>query len=284
MKPMRFKSILLIIAVVTLLASCGQRKDAGEDSRMGHTNDELRLKGDRTIYGLASEGCTDSVVVLLPNDGSDPVRYNIIDATRNHKIMGKLKVGDWIGIVTNPNDPKVADLVIDLDQLKGIWCYIVMPQIRDYATMSPRLQKRMMQNMPDSLKRLYMIPREYGFWMKRHWTAQSVGYVPAASSLEDESPVVYPRLSFFTEWHIWNGKLVMTSGQVKMKKDSDNYEVTDLRYDTCDIDYLQNDSLVLSSEGITRSYYRKNSLSDVNKKARAIAAQLSSQALKEAKE
>ena len=244
----------------------------------------MKLKGDKTVYGLACEGCTDSVVVLLPNDGSDPVRYDIIEATQQRQIMGKIKVGDWIGVVLNPQDRHKADLVIDLDELKGIWCYIVMPKMREYATMSPRLQKRMMQAMPDSLKQLYMIPREYGFWMKRHWTAQSVGYVPEASSLEDESPVVYPQLSFFTEWHILNGQLVMTSGQVRMKGGNGNYEVTNLRYDTCKIEYLQDDSLVLSSDGIMRSYYRKANINDVNRKAKAIAAKLSQEALKQAKE
>ncbi|MCI6619137.1 MAG: lipocalin family protein [Prevotella sp.] len=281
---MRIKSVMLIIAAAVLAASCGHSEDPGRLTRSGHSNDELKLKDDKTVYGLACEGCTDSVVVLLPNDGSDPVRYNIIEATRQRQIMGKIKVGDWIGVVLNPQDGKKADIVIDLDELKGIWCYIVMPKMRDYATMSPRLQKRMMQAMPDSLKQLYMIPREYGFWMKRHWTAQSVGYVPEASSLEDESPVVYPQLSFFTEWHILNGQLVMTSGQVHMKGGNGNYEVTNLRYDTCKIEYLQDDSLVLSSDGIIRSYYRKANISDVNRKAKAIAAKRSQEALRQAKE
>ncbi len=281
---MSIKSLVQIIAIAVLAVSCGHSGDPGRLTQSGHSNDELKLKGDKTVYGLACEGCTDSVVVLLPNDGSDPVRYDIIEATQQRQIMGKIKVGDWIGVVLNPQDRHKADLVIDLDELKGIWCYIVMPKMREYATMSPRLQQRMMQAMPDSLKQLYMIPREYGFWMKRHWTAQSVGYVPEASSLEDESPVVYPQLSFFTEWHILNGQLVMTSGQVRMKGGNGNYEVTNLRYDTCKIEYLQDDSLVLSSDGIMRSYYRKANINDVNRKAKAIAAKLSQEALKQAKE
>lgn len=281
---MSIKSLVQIIAIAVLAVSCGHSGDPGRLTQSGHSNDELKLKGDKTVYGLACEGYTDSVVVLLPNDGSDPVRYDIIEATQQRQIMGKIKVGDWIGVVLNPQDRHKADLVIDLDELKGIWCYIVMPKMREYATMSPRLQKRMMQAMPDSLKQLYMIPREYGFWMKRHWTAQSVGYVPEASSLEDESPVVYPQLSFFTEWHILNGQLVMTSGQVRMKGGNGNYEVTNLRYDTCKIEYLQDDSLVLSSDGIMRSYYRKANINDVNRKAKAIAAKLSQEALKQAKE
>lgn len=31
------------------------------------------MKGDKTVYGLACEGCNDTVIVLLPLDNSDPV-------------------------------------------------------------------------------------------------------------------------------------------------------------------------------------------------------------------
>ena len=64
--------IFLTMAVLTLMMSC---RDGGQmDSRKGYLNDELKLKGDMTVYGLACEGCSDSVIVLLPNDGRDPVR------------------------------------------------------------------------------------------------------------------------------------------------------------------------------------------------------------------
>ena len=190
----KYHSILLLVTfVVALLVSCGGKNNDENSPTRGKMNDELKLEGDKTIYGLACEGCSDSTVVLLPNDGSDPVYYDIIDATRNHKIMGKPKVGDWIGIVLNPEDSTVADLVINLDELKGTWCYVVMPKMRDYDKLSAKLQKRLMRDMPDSIKETFMIPREYGFSLKRQWTAQSVGYV-RESSLQ-ESPVVYPRLA-----------------------------------------------------------------------------------------
>ena len=266
----------LAMAAVTFM-SCGDSRQVSK----GHLNDELKLKGDLTVYGLACEGCSDSVIVLLPNDGSDPIRFNVIEATRRGKIMGQLKVGDWIGVVTNKEDSTVADMVIDLDQLKGIWCYIVMPKLKDYEQMSPRLQKRIMRDMPDSIKKTYLIPREYGFWMKRQWSCMSVGYVREQTSLEEESPVVYPPLGYFTAWHIWNGYLVITAGTPKMGKDN-KLEVTDLVNDTCTIDYFKGDSLVLTSNGVTRSYYRKNNIEDINKKAKAIASMQAKKALKEA--
>lgn len=52
---------------------------------------------------------------------------------------------------------------------------------------------------------------------------------------------------------------------------------------TCDIDYLGNDSLVLSSDGESRSYYRNSDVKNINKKAREIAAQRKEKALKEIK-
>lgn len=274
----------IIVCIVTMLiAACGSDEKKVEK---GHLNDELKLTGDKTIYGLACEGCSDSTIVLLPNNGGDPISYNIIDATRNKKVLGKPKVGDWLGLVLNPRDSTVADLVIDLDELKGTWCYIVMPKMRDYENMSKRMQLRMERNMPDSVKATYMIPREYGFSLKRQWTASSVGYVRTKSSLEDESPVVYPQLSYFTEWHIWNGKLVMTSGEPDISniEKSSKIKLKNISQDTCDIVYLRDDSLVLASEGVSRSYYRQSSSSAINKKAQQIAERLAKEALQAATE
>jgi hypothetical protein len=156
-----------------------------------------------------------------------------------------------------------------------------MPQMRDYDKMSEKLQRRIMRDMPDSIKNTYLIPREYGFTLKRQWTAQSVGYV-RESSLE-ESPVVYPKLGYFTEWHIWNGKLIMTSGDPVFSKGSSRPTIKNQRLDTCDIDYLGNDSLVLSSDGMSRSYYRNSDVRNINKKAKAIANKQAQKALESIK-
>lgn len=265
-----------------LFGACSGDK-ATKDLSNIQVESELKITGDKTVYGLACEGCNDSTVLLLPNDGSDPVKYDIIDATRNHKVRGKIKTGDWICLLTNKNDKHVADFVMDLDQLRGIWCYIVMPKMRDYDKMSKRLQARMMENMSDSMKETFLIPREYGFWLKRQWQAQSVGYVKESSTLAEESPVVYPQLGFYVAWGIWNGKIIIARGTPKFS-DTGQVTVTNMVNDTCDVDYLDADSLVLSSDGVSRSYYRKNDINDVNKRANAIAAMRSKQALQQATE
>lgn len=275
------KNIILGLVAAATIVACGDKKDMKEELQK-MTNDELLLKGDSTIYGLACEGCTDSVIVLLPNHGGDPVRYDIIDAFRNKRVLGKPKVGDWIGLILNRHDSLVADMVIDLDELKGTWCYVVMPKIKDYDKLSPRLQRRMLRDMPDSVRDTYLIPREYGFSLKRQWTAQSVGWVPPQNALEDESPVVYPSLKLFTEWHIWNGKLVMTSGELRAKgKDSQEVTVENTENDTCDILYLRGDSLVLGAGNQSRSYYRRTNVEDINKRAREIATEQARKALEE---
>ena len=44
-------------------------------------------KGDKAIYGLACMGCTDSAVVMLPNQGGDPVKYNISKSTATTRYL-----------------------------------------------------------------------------------------------------------------------------------------------------------------------------------------------------
>ena len=279
----RTKAIFAAWGLVALMAACVQKeteKPLPDPTSEGKLNREQLLEGDSTIYGLACEGCNDSVVILLPGDGSDPVTYNIIDAHRHNRVMGRLKVGDWIGLMRNPADSTVADFVLNLDELKGTWCYVVMPKWRDATNMTPQAQAILEESMPDSVKKEFFVPREYGFSLKRQWTAQSVGYV-RKSPLEDQSPVVYPRLLYFTEWHILNCRLVMTSREYQKKDDSEEMELAGYRNDTCDVVYLTGDSLVLSSDGESRGYYRRTNVADINKEARQKAAEQQKRALQE---
>lgn len=279
----RTKAIFAAWGLVALMAACVQKeteKPLPDPTSEGKLNREQLLEGDSTIYGLACEGCNDSVVILLPGDGSDPVTYNIIDAHRHNRVMGRLKVGDWIGLMRNPTDSTAADFVLNLDELKGTWCYVVMPKWRDATNMTPQAQAILEESMPDSVKKEFFVPREYGFSLKRQWTAQSVGYV-RKSPLEDQSPVVYPRLLYFTEWHILNCRLVMTSREYQKKDDSEEMELAGYRNDTCDVVFLSGDSLVLASDGESRGYYRRTNVADINKEARQKAAEQQKRALQE---
>ena len=281
---MSLKALFIFLLACFAITACRNNKQetVKTDTKANYTQ---ALKGDSTIYGLACEGFSDTAVVLLPNGGGDPVTYNILRANRRHRVLGRIKTGDWIAVVLNPTNKHVADVVIDLEQLKGIWCYIVMPQLRGHEAMTDQEQTQAMRAMSDSLKDLYFVPREYGFWLKRQWEATSVGYVQESSTLAEESPVEYPPLGWFVAWHIWNGKFVMTSGKPKYSgKDNTVVGYEHVAYDTCTIEYLDDDSLVLSDRDGARSYYRKNDVNDLNKRAKAIAAMRSKQALKETTE
>lgn len=266
----------LALSVLTALVSCNT-KEVKDSEQPVYTQ---RLQGDNAVYGLACDGCNDTVIVVLPEDNSDPVTYNIMEAKRRNRIMGKIQIGDRLCIVLNKKNKKEADVVVDIDKLAGIWCYIVMPKMRDAEQLSAKAQARMMNNMSDSVKETYLIPREYGFYLKRDWIATSVGYVDDNNALAQESPVEYPPLGYFTAWHLWNGMLVITSGKPSSKN---NVQINpkSLHNDTCSIDYLDGDSLVLSSDGVSRSYYRKENINDINRRAQAVANELKKKALKE---
>lgn len=274
----RYAGYLVIMLVITVfVADAIQRKNEVVPKQKTKQLITTTMHGDETVYGLACEGCNDSVLVLLPEDGSDPVTYNILEATRNKRIRGDVNIGDRIALVLDTTDKRKATLVIDIDELEGIWCYMVMPKLRDFAGMTNRQQAKKLAQMSDSLKQTYYIPREYGFWIKDNWSAQSVGYVSENPQIADENPVVYPPLGYFTAWHIWNGKFVMVSGTPY--QDEKGMGVKDLWNDTCDIDYLDADSLVLTDRFGSRSYYRKKDINEVNKKAKEIARQLSEKAM-----
>ena len=232
---------------------------------------DYRMAGDSTVYGLACKGSSDDAILLLPADGSDPVRYDIVLATRRNKVLGSINTGDRIALVPNKKHANVADMVINLDELKGVWCYMVMPQMRQDSYEQEQVQDRTKDSMADSLALSLFVPLEYGFWLKSQGEAASVGYIRELNTLVDESPVTYPSLDYFIKWQIWNGKFILASGKPKYDKDNTVDGYTDIRYDTCSIDFLSHDSLALTDRNGTRCYYRKKDANEVNKKAQAIA-------------
>lgn len=252
------KGIYGIIALAAMMAvfACGGRK--GEAPLEDKTALQTMLKGDSTIYGLVCDGCTDSVLVFLPSDDSDPVKYDIIDATQGHKVFGHLKVGDWVAIMVDPEDSTVADLVVDLDQLKGTWCYQVMPQLRDIASMSKRMQKRMLREMPDSMKQALLAPREYGFTLKHQFSAMPVGFRGMrGSALDEESPVVYPEVPRYEEWHIWNGRLILSRDTRSLGDTTAIKGRSTMAHDTATLVMMTQDTLVLKFADRAQGYYRQ---------------------------
>ena len=203
-----------------------------------------KAKGDSTLYGLACDGCTDSVVVFLPYEGGDPVTYEIIDARRLGKVFGRPKIGDRLALIVNPEDKEEALLVINIDELKGAWCNTFMPKFRDLAKMPRRLQRRMMADMPDSIKQKFLVPKELGFELKGTNTITPIGMRMRAETTDEMSPVEYPKQKRYSEWRIYNGYLLLAT-----KKHG---------IDTADIVLLRPDTLVLRFKDKEQGYYRKN--------------------------
>lgn len=276
---MIFRKIFAATFIVTSIVSC--KPQAADTSNI---NDpfagDYRMAGDSTVYGLACKGSSDDAILLLPADGSDPVRYDIVSATRKNKVLGSVNTGDRIALVPNKKRANVADMVINLDELRGVWCYMVMPRMRQDGHEQEQARGRAKDSMADSLSLSLLVPLEYGFWLKSQGEAASVGYIRELNALADESPVTYPSLDYFVKWQIWNGKFVMASGRPKYDKDNTVDGYTDIKYDTCSIDFLSHDSLALTDRNGTRCYYRKKDASEVNKKAQAIAAKHKKAALR----
>lgn len=267
---MIFRKIFVAIFIVITIVSC-KRQAADTTNINDPFAGDYRMAGDSTVYGLACKGSSDDAILLLPADGSDPVRYDIVLATRRNKVLGSINTGDRIALVPNKKHANVADMVINLDELKGVWCYMVMPQMRQDSFEQEQVQNRTKDSMADSLALSLFVPLEYGFWLKSQGEAASVGYIRELNTLVDESPVTYPSLDYFIKWQIWNGKFILASGKPKYDKDNTVDGYTDIRYDTCSIDFLSHDSLALTDRNGTRCYYRKKDANEVNKKAQAIA-------------
>ncbi len=249
------KLILLAFAGALLTAACGTKQPEAANDAIADDAISLRknLPGDSALYGLACDGCTDSVLVFLPYAGGDPDTFDIIDAFQQHHIYGQPHIGDELAVILNPEDHEEALLVINMEELKGTWCYMVSPTFRAPESMPKRMQRRMLERMPDSLKQLLMTPREYSLRLKRDNTAQARGAGFRQTTTDDMSPVEYPAVKYYTEWHLYNGRLILKADTIA----GFSHEGAKPETDTVDIALMMRDSLVLQFPDHTQSYYRK---------------------------
>ena len=83
------KKIYLLFITITILSfiACYNQDATGDH---GAINNGIKINGDKTLYGLACDGCSDSAIVFLPNDGGDPLHFNIVNARKNNKVFGTL--------------------------------------------------------------------------------------------------------------------------------------------------------------------------------------------------
>ena len=248
------KAILFIFATVLLTGACGSNQqpaitDVADDAISLKKN----LPGDSALYGLACDGCTDSVLVFLPYSGGDPDTFDIINAFQQHRIYGRPRIGDELAVTVNPEDHDEAPSVVNMEMLKGEWCYQVLPQLRTPESMHKRMQRRMIERMPDSLRQLMITPREYSLRLKRDFTASARGGMRRRTTTDDMSPVEYPSIKRYTDWHFFNGQLILKADTVAgFSQEGDVPEI-----ETVQIRLLTADSLILEFRDHVQEYYRK---------------------------
>lgn len=240
---------LSLLTAMMLLAACGDLKKTNEpaDDESQAISTFKAVEGDSTLYGLACDGCTDSVIVFLPFSGGNPDTFNIIDARRNHRLFGRPNIGDELAILLNPDDSTKALSVFVLDELRQAWCYEAKPTLRPHAGGGQQAP-----TLPDSMLAQLLKPREYGFKLRRDYTASPIGFVPQQTS-DEQRPVEYPPLKWYNEWRLFNGRLILTVNTTKMMVSEDEKRI---EHDTADVVMLRSDTLVLRFADHEQGYYR----------------------------
>ena len=242
------QTVIILAATAMLLGACHSGTQTEKNSTV--YNETVTLEGDSTVYGLACDGCTDSLLVYLPFSGGDPDTIDILNARVQRKVFGRPEVGDEVAFVLNASNKKVADLVINIDRLKGSWCYQVMPKLRRRLGASADSMAQLPPDFPDSLKKKWFQPREYGLELQRDNMVRPIG--AQTRGREQQGPVEYPEMKRYREWHIYNGHLLL----METRRDTTGARKT-ISTDTADIVVMRHDSLLLRFADHEQGYYRK---------------------------
>lgn len=248
------KQIIPLFVFTFILAACSLRPSSDERQNEAITIQQNE-PGDSSLYGLACDGCSDSILILLPFSGEDPDTFDIINANRTRKIFGRLHIGDELAVILNPEDKEEAQMIINIEALKGQWCYMVTPEWKHTDQMTEEMRQKMMERIPDSIRQRLMQPREYGFQIKPGHAVQAVGGVRRMTSEDKMSPVEYPRQRRYREWKLYNGKLILKTDSIRLPNTNKRGNP---EYDTAVIQQLRRDTLVLRFKDHEQKYYRKN--------------------------
>lgn len=260
--------------MMVVFLACGKTGDPQET-----VDDVLVMKSyvssdDSMLYGLACDGCNDSVLVFLPDSGGDPVYYDIVNAMSERRIFGWPRVGDKMAVLVDPENPKVVLMAVNMEQVKGTWYYEEMPQSRLFlpasnTNESGREEEAKMQQRRDSFIHAAMVPREYVYTLKRDYTVKTEGGPPRTTSLDRRSPVEYPPIKRYTEWHLHNGKIIFSTNvkdslaQQVMGQTRDSMVLVN---DTAEFILLRRDTMALRfSDRIQGFKLKRDSLTEEKK-------------------
>ena len=260
------KNTFFFAAVMLTALTIGCDGNKADEQNSANDSVTTVLPGDSTIYGLACDGCNDTILVLLRDVTQDPDTFEILEASRNQLVFGHPRIGDQMAIVlehadTTGNHVKpVARMVVDIDKILGSWCYMVTPKLRKRADIDKTMEQELLKKLPDSTLQRLLQPREYGFVLKNEHQAQPVGMIRTGNTTHDRSPVEYPTLKRYREWYLYNGHLILN----ETRRDSLGEQQL-LNSDTADFVLLRLDSLVLRFRDGERSYYRKSDEKEAEK-------------------
>lgn len=251
------RTFFILFSLVLLLTACvpSGNKNSDEQTTGDSLSQEplaIQLEGDSTVYGLACEGSNDSILVILRTIESDPDTIDILAARINRRVFGRPDIGDQVAISMKTGEKDVADIVINIDRLKGEWCYQVMPTLRRRAGDSTNSAVQLPPDFPDSLKEKWFQPREYGFELRRDNTMRPIG-LQRQEAERQPGPVEYPALKRYRQWHIYNGHLLFYEAQ----RDTSGSQQL-IGTDTVSIVFLRRDTLQLRFADHEQGYYRRS--------------------------
>jgi len=244
------KKLIFCLTAMLLVMACSVKTKSPEMGMMPKHENE---PGDSTRYGLACDGTSDSLLILLPIEGGDPDTFYIIRASHEHQIFGRPHIGDELAVILNPDDTTEARKVINIERLKGDWRYQVTPTFRRLDSLPEKIRNIRMAQIPDSVKSRLLVPKEYGISLKRGHLAQTIGSRRNRNT-DEMSPVEYPKVRHYAYWKLFNGKLILETDTTRL---SEQAEKKTLNYDTVEIVLLRRDSLVLRFKDHEQAFYRK---------------------------
>lgn len=238
--------ILGMAAVMTaLMTSCAGKADKNASAdESGIVEYHENAPGDSTLYGLACDGCNDSIVMILPYAGGNPDTFNIVRAMKRNKIYGEPRIGCRMALTVNPLRHDEAQQVIVLDDIEQQWSFKLMPEI--------------IGEQPDSVVERLMVPREYSYHFKSNNQMRTMGNTYHTGTSDEQEPAIYPEIKQYNKWSIYNGKLILAYDvQNIITADNDTLlpSVSEVS-DTAEIVYMATDSLVLRIKDRLKEFYR----------------------------
>lgn len=242
---MNRKSLYCLVPLLLACVACVEQRKENVEAEESLKIESYVAKGDSMVYGLACDGCSDSVLVLLPDSGGDPVFYNILRAMSERKVFGRPRIGDKMAVLVNPEKKDEVTLAVNLEQVNGTWYYMGLPilkhRLRRYADSIAAIGGEQKERM-DSFVGQLMVPREYVYTLKRDFTVKTAGGPPQASTLDGNSPVEYPAIRRYMEWHVHNGKIILSYPDFK---ENDTTKTVSLKNDTAEFVLLRRDTMAL---------------------------------------